>query len=198
MNRQRSDAKRERIAAAFMRMLEDTPLENLRIQELCVQAGVSKATFYRLFPDKYEVGNWIYKSRVDRIISEHPYLRCWSDWTMLNFSEMLKHRRFFRNIASYRGAELLSGVFGKLLLCQRARLQECFHPGVNRGSAFCHSHVLPCRRTGDGGLDHAGLPARARGGAASGRALPAGLYTRVFSIKPGLAHSPFRTRPFTA
>lgn len=86
-----------------MRMLEDTPLENLRIQELCVQAGVSKATFYCLFPDKYEVGNWIYKSRVDRIISEHPYLRCWSDWTMLNFSEMLKHRRFFRNIASYRG-----------------------------------------------------------------------------------------------
>lgn len=103
MNRQRSDAKREQIAVAFMRLLEETPLEDLRIQDLCHEAGVSKATFYRLFPDKYEVGNWIYKSRVDRIISEHPHLRCWSDWTMLIFSEMLKHRRFFRSIASYRG-----------------------------------------------------------------------------------------------
>lgn len=103
MNGQRSDSKREQIAAAFILLLEDTPLENLRIQELCARAGVSKATFYRLFPDKYEVGNWIYKIRANRIISEHPYLRCWSDWTMLIFSEMLEHRRFFRNIASYRG-----------------------------------------------------------------------------------------------
>lgn len=103
MNAQRKDAKREQIAAAFIKLLEETPLEELRIQDLCREAGVSKATFYRLFPDKYEVGNWVYKSRVERIIREHPYLRCWSDWTLLIFAEMQENRRFFRHIASYRG-----------------------------------------------------------------------------------------------
>ena len=99
----KSNQKREQIASAFMEMLNDTPLEALRIQDLCEKAGVSKSTFYRLFTDKYELAFWIYKKLADEIVLSRPTLKCGGEWTDYIFAKMLEHKAFYRNIASYRG-----------------------------------------------------------------------------------------------
>lgn len=99
----KSNQKREQIASAFMEMLNDTPLEALRIQDLCEKAGVSKSTFYRLFTDKYELAFWIYKKLADDAIQSIPHLKYVDEWTDVIYSSMLKHKVFYRNIASYRG-----------------------------------------------------------------------------------------------
>ena len=46
---------RERIIGTFTDMVEEMPLEQIRIQDLIVRSGVSKSTFYRYFQDKYDV-----------------------------------------------------------------------------------------------------------------------------------------------
>lgn len=101
------DEKREIIAAAFIEMLNNTPLESLRIEDLCAKAHVSKSTFYRLFRDKYELAFWIYKKHSNEMVLEKPTLNSWDEWTYHDFEHILKHKTFYRNIAAYRGQNCL-------------------------------------------------------------------------------------------
>lgn len=103
--------KREQIAAAFVEMVENSSLEEISTQELCRKAGVSKSTFYRLFPDKYEVAIWLYRSRMEPIVSGTPDLRRSKEWLVCDREDMLKHRRYYRSIASYRGQNSLLEYF---------------------------------------------------------------------------------------
>lgn len=99
--------KRERLAEVLMDMLNTTSLEDLRIQELCELADVSKSTFYRLFTDKYDLAFWIYKNQADQVVTDFPDLSQWSEWTERIFDVILKNKTFYRNYASYRGQNSL-------------------------------------------------------------------------------------------
>ena len=94
---------KERITLACMDMLNTTSLESLRTQDLIQRAKVSRSTFYRLFLDKYEVANWVYKRVIEDIIRDMPSLKDWKKWTYIEHDYIRAHRQFFRNIASYRG-----------------------------------------------------------------------------------------------
>lgn len=104
---QKQEQKREEIAAVFIDMLGDTPLESLRTQDLCERAGISKSTFYRLFTDKYELAFWIYKKLADSVVLDMPDLGNWDEWTYRTFDHMIKYKAFYRSIASYRGQNCL-------------------------------------------------------------------------------------------
>ena len=97
------DKTRTKIAQACMELLETTPLEALRTQDILKKAGVSRSTFYRCFPDKYEVANWVYQDQTEKIIRQYPNLKDWTEWTVVLHDFMRAHRRFYRNIASYEG-----------------------------------------------------------------------------------------------
>lgn len=103
----RKSDKRERLAEVLMDMLNTTSLEDLRIQELCELANVSKSTFYRLFIDKYDLAFWIYKNQADQVVTDFPDLSQWSEWTERIFDVILKNKTFYRNYASYRGQNSL-------------------------------------------------------------------------------------------
>lgn len=103
----KQNLKREEIAAVFIEMLNDTPLESLRTEDLCAKAHVSKSTFYRLFRDKYELAFWIYQKHTDEVVQAHPNLECWDEWTRHNLEHMIQYKAFYRNIASYRGQNCL-------------------------------------------------------------------------------------------
>ena len=99
----KADGKRAQIAAACASLLEKTSLEALRTQDLIAAAGVSRSAFYRLFLDKYEVANWIYRSETEKLIREMPRLSDWKQWTLALHAYMRAHAAFFRNIAGYSG-----------------------------------------------------------------------------------------------
>ncbi len=103
----RETERREKIAESLMNMLNTTSLEDLRIQELCERAGISKSTFYRLFTDKYDLAFWIYKNQADQVVNDFPDLSKWSEWTYRIFDVILKNKIFYRNYASYRGQNSL-------------------------------------------------------------------------------------------
>ena len=97
------DRTKERIAQACLELLNTTSLEAIRTQDIIEKAGVSRSTFYRLFLDKYEVANWIYKKQAEEIIQDMPSLKHWKQWTLVLHAYMREHKAFFRNIASYQG-----------------------------------------------------------------------------------------------
>jgi len=124
---QRENAK-ERIEQACLELLKTMSLESLRTQELIERAGVSRSTFYRLYQDKYEVANGIYKKQTEKIIQDMPSLKDWKEWSYILHSYMREHRQFFRNIASYRGqnsfGEFLCQYFTSNVLRLRANKEE--------------------------------------------------------------------------
>ena len=107
------DKKRETIASVFIEMLNDTPLESLRIEDLCAKAHVSKSTFYRLFRDKYDLAFWIYKKHSNEMVLGRPELSSWDEWTYHDCAHILKYKSFYRNIAAYRGQNCLYDCLAK-------------------------------------------------------------------------------------
>ncbi len=103
----KQDQKRHELAEIFIEMLNNTPLESLRIQDLCERAGISKSTFYRLFTDKYDLAFWIYQKHTNEIVENMPSLDHWDEWTSRDLQHILKYKSFYRNIASYRGQNCL-------------------------------------------------------------------------------------------
>ena len=71
---QRENAK-ERIEQACLELLKTMSLESLRTQELIERAGVSRSTFYRLYQDKYEVANGIYRKQTENQRRTQPFFQ---------------------------------------------------------------------------------------------------------------------------
>ncbi|MBO7689481.1 MAG: helix-turn-helix transcriptional regulator, partial [Clostridia bacterium] len=53
------------ILHAFDELVEKVGFSKITVSMLCEEAGVSRATFYRYFKDKYDVMNYNYKQMVD-------------------------------------------------------------------------------------------------------------------------------------
>ena len=98
-----TEKTKDKIAGACLELLNATPLEALRTQDILEKAGVSRSSFYRHFPDKFEVANWIYRRQVEKAVHGMPALRNWKEWTVAEHDYIRRHKRFFRNIAGYRG-----------------------------------------------------------------------------------------------
>lgn len=101
------DEKRERLAQVLMQAMNTLSLEELRIQDLCEQARISKSTFYRLFTDKYDLAFWIYQNQADQAIADCPELSQWDAWTYRIFATILQNKAFYRNYAAYSGQNSL-------------------------------------------------------------------------------------------
>ena len=77
------------IVSAFNRLIVRTEIEKITTQKIAAEAGVSKATFYRYFKDKYDVLNYNYQSLLDRALAQCDNYRdlfvqlfrfAWDEW----------------------------------------------------------------------------------------------------------------------
>lgn len=57
---------KEKILSAFNELAARGDFESITVFQIVQKAGVSRATFYRYFKDKYDVMNYNYSSRFDR------------------------------------------------------------------------------------------------------------------------------------
>lgn len=60
-----SDLSKEAIVHAFNSLIEKRPFDAITVKMITEEAGVSRATFYRHFKDKYDVMNYNYKKILD-------------------------------------------------------------------------------------------------------------------------------------
>jgi len=85
-------------------LLQKNSLEKITVEMILEDSGVSRATFYRYFRDKYELMNWYYKVNIDKLtinIKELP----WKD-ALIEILEFLKSNRdYFKNAIKVEGPD---------------------------------------------------------------------------------------------
>lgn len=57
---------KDQILRAFNELVTKSDFESITVLQIVKQAGISRATFYRCFKDKYDVMNYNYSSLLDR------------------------------------------------------------------------------------------------------------------------------------
>lgn len=80
-------------------LMDEIPLDKLTIKQICAQADISHATFYRYFSDKYEVGQWhlryVYSLGVDKI----GHSVSWQEGYYLTEAAIMEERSFYAKCA---------------------------------------------------------------------------------------------------
>ena len=88
---------------AISELLQETSFDKLTVQMILERSGVSRATFYRYFRDKYNVMNFYYQSHVDTLISKEDG----TNWHIIlteicNF--IYKNQAYFSKVVKVEGA----------------------------------------------------------------------------------------------
>lgn len=91
-----ADSKRQ-LAEALERLMEEKPLDQVRVSEVVAAAGVSKQTFYHHFTDKYHLMEHCFRDMFaepfDRMGTLAPFGECYSE-----FLDLCRRRKtFLRN-----------------------------------------------------------------------------------------------------
>jgi len=98
---------RKAIMDAFVEMMGEMSLDVLRVQDMVVRAGVSKATFYRQFMDKYDVANCYFTEQTKQLVEENPDVKNWKDWSYVQLAHIKENKAVYKNIISYKGQNSL-------------------------------------------------------------------------------------------
>lgn len=72
----------EALRAAMLALLETTPLDQVTVRDICAQAGVHYATFFRHYPSKEALLDEIARDQIDRLIALTMAIRAKSDFAV--------------------------------------------------------------------------------------------------------------------
>jgi len=144
MHKQNLSSTRTRLLVqqALIALVEKKALDRISVQELCEKALVSRATFYRLFADKYAVVKTIFDNALGEYSDEMGVLLYdeVSDITALMKED--RHEaawaRLFDHFATH--SRLYSATF-------RSKGSAWFHVQMKKGLVKLFSHIIQGRHT---------------------------------------------------
>ncbi len=93
---------RQRIWEAFYKLSASVPFEKLTVESICREAGVSKATFYRHFLDKYDVLNYNSLAIAQRLV-HWERCRSWREFLQEMCLEIQREREYYRRAFNTSG-----------------------------------------------------------------------------------------------
>lgn len=83
-------------------LMKRKPISKIKVEDILVECGVSRSTFYRLFKNKYDLMNFCYRSEVEEIVNANDitdYVRTNKDIILY----IIQNRDFLRNAARFTG-----------------------------------------------------------------------------------------------
>ena len=80
---------------SFYELSATIPFEKLTVEKIIEHSGVSKATFYRHFRDKYDVLNYNSLAIAERLIGFQP-CKDWHDFLLCMFKEIEREMPYYR------------------------------------------------------------------------------------------------------
>ena len=89
------DFMKRRIWEAFFELSESIPFGKLTVERIVAHCGISKATFYRHFHDKYDVLNYNSQAFAGRYFNM-KHCRSWHDFFIIMFREIGSNLEFYR------------------------------------------------------------------------------------------------------
>lgn len=86
---------RQHIWEAFYALSRTVPFEKMTVEQIIRQSGVSRATFYRHFHDKYDVMNYNVSAVTDRLTGGRA-CHDWREFLLFLCQEFARDREYYR------------------------------------------------------------------------------------------------------
>ena len=101
------DFTKLKIVNAISLLVEEKPLGDIRVSEICETAGVSRKTFYKHFPSKYDAIQWFWANMAAESVRRLGRDLTWFESLKLGFERFYENYAFFDVVSKERGFESL-------------------------------------------------------------------------------------------
>lgn len=96
------DAKKL-LADALYDLVKEKDFDVITVNDICKYSGVSRATFYRYFRDKYELMSYHYENFVKSMFLDVESSLTWKEKLYEYANFYMQHKEYFKNILNYDG-----------------------------------------------------------------------------------------------
>ena len=104
------DKTRKALAEALKAIMRKVPFAKISINDICEKAGTSRRNFYRYFPDKYALLNWIYETELGNTFpSDDSWLI--QDYVPYVCNHVYQDRLFYSNAFTVTGQNSFRSFF---------------------------------------------------------------------------------------
>ena len=102
---------KDQFAAAIVALLKIAPIENISVEDILRETGLSRTTFYRHFRDKFDLMFYVLQKELDHIYTPDCDLGQSGErmTTLLVF--IRENHRYFKSILSYEGQNCFRAQF---------------------------------------------------------------------------------------
>lgn len=102
------------LARSLKEQMSERPFNKISVEEICEKAEVSRRNFYRYFPDKYALLNWLYYEDYFSMLVYHE------DWSVWDYFPAIceycyRDRDFFKNAFMVEGQNSLRAYSQELM-----------------------------------------------------------------------------------
>ncbi|MFA9466524.1 MAG: TetR/AcrR family transcriptional regulator C-terminal domain-containing protein [Velocimicrobium sp.] len=91
------------IANALKKLSDTMPFEEISVQDISIECGISRKTFYNHFEDKYQLVDWIFRYEIgDKLIAETS-LNDWKRGSLLLCRYLKENKKYYENVLNFEG-----------------------------------------------------------------------------------------------
>lgn len=122
---------------AFEILLQQEPIDKVSVSKICQQAGISRATFYRIFQDKYEIVQWSIMYIHAKGVNQIGRTLNWEDGYYESEKSILRHKDFFTQAAKsndYNSLDFFTSRTRKEILAKT--VTEYYHQKITPQMSF--------------------------------------------------------------
>ena len=99
---------KRRIWESFYELSTVIPFEKLTVEKIVSHCGISKATFYRHFRDKYDLISWVFHTEITPIVDDPTDRGDWAQGLLALCSYMQANKKFYLNVLQFHGQNSFS------------------------------------------------------------------------------------------
>ena len=102
---------KETLADALIRLSAAKPISKITVQDIVDECNTSRRTFYNHFHDKYELINWIYESKTNKILDHLNRTKSFEECLIEIYTVFLTYKNFFLNASAIAGQNSFADFF---------------------------------------------------------------------------------------
>lgn len=99
----REDRTKRQLDAALRRLLEEKPLERIRVRELTERCGIRRQSFYYHFPDVPALFEWSLARETEALLEERERCLTWRQALGALLERIRENRAYYRALLEGRG-----------------------------------------------------------------------------------------------
>jgi AcrR family transcriptional regulator len=128
------------LTQAFLQMMKEKPLEDIRISELCQRAMIRKSTFYKHFGDKYELLAFIVRQTQEKLnaqlkekCTEGSVVGHYMELITLVFDYVGENKELFESAIQSNSFPLILSILSDQIILD---IQQQLHDDVRSGETL--------------------------------------------------------------